>query len=179
MKESLTFNRLGQWDLQKSDDWMVHGDYEDRDFMPKMKGEDRTKALENLKSETQHRTNKNTGKTEYLLHRGVGEQEAWAHDDGDIDDNTSWTPHHHVAHEFSRHYNSTDGAKQHKERTLSAWVPEEHIHAVPAHNIDPNHEFHDKLKSEHEVVVAPHKFNYATPEERKTYHANSEKQKLI
>lgn len=179
MKESLTFNNLGQWDLQKSDDWMVHGDFSDRDFMPKMKGEHRDAALADLKSKTQVRQNKDTGKTEYLLHRGVGEQEAWAHDDNDISDNTSWTPHHHVAHDFSRKYNSSDSRKAHQDRTLSAWVPEEHIHAIPAHNLDPKHDFYDKLKGEHEVVVSPHSFNYATPTERKSFHAKSLRDKLI
>jgi len=179
MTEKLLFNNLGQWDLNKSDDWMVGNDFSDRDSMPKMKGDQRDSALKDLGSKTQSRTNKETGKKEFLLHRGVGEQEGWAHDDNSIDDVTSWTPHHHVAHQFSKQYNSTDSSRVHQDRTISAWIPEDSVHAIPAHNIDKDHDFHYQLKQEHEVVVAPHKFNYASPDERKAAHSASKKSKLI
>jgi hypothetical protein len=179
MAESLTFNNCGQWELHKSEDWMVHSDFEDRDEMPEMKGNSRDAALKDLKAKTKTRMNKETGKAEFLLHRGVGEQEAWAHDDNSIDDVTSWTPHHHIAHEFSRHYNNTDAPSTHKDRTMSAWVPEDQVHSIPIHGMNPYHDFYDKLRTEHEVVVKPHKFSYASNKERDAAHAASVKSKLI
>ena len=179
MREKLTINENGQWLLKSDDlsDWMVHNDFAGRDVAKKMTGDVRDKALKHLSDSTQSRTNKD-GEKEYLLHRGVGEQEAWSHGDNDIDERTSWTPHYHVAHKFSKQYNSTDPSDVHKEHTLSAWVPEKHIASIPMH-AHADEDFSANLYDEHEVVVDPHKFQYADSATRDKYHTESKKKGLL
>lgn len=179
MKEFVVLDSNGQWKLMKSNDWMVHSDYSDRDSMPEMKGNKRASAIEDLASKTKTRKNTETGETEFLLHRGVGEQEAWAHDDNDISDKTSWTPHYHVAHSFARIYNSTDPASKHREFTMSAWVPESKIHSVPIHDLRTDHAFYNTLADEHEVVVKPHSFQYADNKTRNSAYNTAKKNNRI
>jgi hypothetical protein len=179
MKEKVHFNKLSQWDIKKDDeDWMLRNDFAERDTMPKMSGKKRDDAVNDLETKTSHRINPATGEKEFLLHRGIGEQESWAHDEGSISDKTSWSPYHHVAQKFSNKYNSTDSAKVRKDRAVSAWIPSKHIHSIPIHNLKPDTDAYNYLKDEHEVVVSPHKFNYASPKEKAAAQKNKAPKKI-
>lgn len=145
--------------IKREDRWTLGNDSSQRDRIKPASGADRQKHLEHLATQTPTRQNK-AGETEYLLHRGVGEQEHWSHQEHGIEDPTSWTPHTEVAQKFADKYNSTDSREVKNSRMLSAWVPEKHITSIPFHNVSPDDWHYGPLKEEHEVIVKPHKFNY-------------------
>ena len=95
--------------------------------IPKMTGTARVRALSKLTGSTEHRRNPNTGKVEFLLHRGMSNDEA----SQNIANNsasyphktrTSWTPNASVAHRQA-YYEEPRG------KVVSAWIPEEHLHS--------------------------------------------------
>ena len=112
----------------KPREW-IHGhlSQDSRESWPRIEGNARDRALHKLSGMTETKVDKE-GKRTFLLHRGVGQGE---HQNKiDHDTNTakhkgiwSWTPDHAVATGFSN--------DQHMNRTLSAWVHEDDIHAVP------------------------------------------------
>lgn len=158
--EKLLIKSNGQWSIRKyEDDWLLRNDPFERDRIKPVSKEEHNKRLDHLATHTPTRKNE-SGEREFLLHRGVGEQEHWAHQEHGIEDPTSWTPHTAIAQKFADKYNSTDSRAVKNSRAISAWVPEKHITSIPFHNLKPDSWQYGPLKEEHEVVVAPHKFNY-------------------
>jgi hypothetical protein len=149
--ERLNINRYGQWSLEKANklkfdpretwhspagkamaDW-VSDESEPlaaataKAQIPRMEGAARTRALSKLTAATQHRRNPNTGKLEFLLHRGMSTDEADTHiKDGSVahpsGTRTSWTPNAKVAHRQA-YYEEPKG------KVISAWVPEDALHS--------------------------------------------------
>lgn len=162
----------GQWTLRKAKvphamkEWIL-GDVTSRDAIPKMEGDMRGEAVKDLHSKAKSRINPKTNEAEFLLHRGIGEQEDWAHGDKGVQNLTSWTPHYDVAHKFSSHYNKTAPDKVYGS-IKSAWIPESQIHSIPsqygAYDTKGNKGVTpidlSTFKNEHEVIVAPHKFSH-------------------
>lgn len=149
--EKLSINRHGQWSLEKANkpkfdpretwsssagkaiaDWV--SDESDptaasaaKAQIPRMEGPARTRAISKLTASTEHRRNPNTGKLEFLLHRGMSMNEADTHIKGDLaahpaGTRTSWTPNAKVAHRQA-YYEEPRG------QVVSAWVPEDALHS--------------------------------------------------
>lgn len=130
-----------------------------------------SRALHKLHAHTQVRVDPATGNREFLLHRGMGQDEyegtvgPWGHV-GSVPGEqfvkgklaSSWTPHYDQAERFSGQYE--DGGPTKKLPVVSAWIPETRITAVP-NQVDGGGEF----APEHEVIVGPHYSKLATPEE--------------
>lgn len=165
-------------------EWVEHGDPENREMLAERqpdKGET-LRVGNKLAQHTKSRRNPLTGEREFLLHRGVHDQElADAHESGaGYSGASSWTPHFSTALKFSRDYNRDSWpiyeselpdesgrfkAKPHPEiikRVKSAWIPESKIALVPnqfalgvAHS------------DEHEVIVKPFRPQHASLDEIK------------
>lgn len=149
--ERLNINSLGQWSLEKTSkpkfdpretwtssagramaDWVSDESEPSaaaaaKASIPKMEGAARTRALSKLTASTQYRKNPNTGKLEFLLHRGMSTGEASTHIKEDSvahpgETKTSWTPNIKVAHRQA-YYEEPRG------KVVSAWVPEEALHS--------------------------------------------------
>ena len=141
----------------------IHGhlSQDSRESWPKIDGNARTRALHKLAGMTDTMVDPDTNKRYYLLHRGVGpnekskfvnEETNTAHHKGLY----SWTPDHSVATSFSNDPNAN--------HTLSSWVHEDDIHAVPfqtgLHRPSrgggpPSHEgLSRRIKDEREVIIS-------------------------
>lgn len=149
--EKLNINHHGQWSLEKTSkpkfdpretwsspagkamaDWV--SDESDpasasaaKAKIPRMEGPARIRAISKLAASTQYRRNPDTGKLEFLLHRGMSNGEADTHVKDDVvahpaDTKTSWTPNIKVAHRQA-YYEEPRG------KVVSAWVPEDVLHS--------------------------------------------------
>ncbi len=153
----------------------------DRAAVPYMQGPARVRALHTLSAKTAARINPETGRREFLLHRGVSPEEHRFMTErggpGAVDhpaELSSWTPRWSTAKNFAGQY--SEGYREH---VVSAWVPEDAIHSVPKQYGDLDtpsdlYQEEDQVKpkganafgGEHEVVVSPgHHSKLATPEE--------------
>jgi hypothetical protein len=155
--------------------------------IPKMEDGLRVRALNKLSNRTLTRKHPETGKTQYLLFRGIGPKEKQSVLGNSFvrhDDYSSWTPHLRTAKYFETDYSSYGPAQ-----TIAAWIDEDKIHAAPhMYGYLPGPE-KDKHKgsglyvpenetrgknihtSEHEIIVAPHSSDLATQDDIKRYQA--------
>ncbi len=156
--------------------------------IPRMEGGHRLRALNKLSNRTLTRKHPETGKTQYLLFRGVGPNERQSVLDGAFvqhEEHSSWTPHIGTAKGFEMDYHSEEGPA----KTIAAWVDEDKIHAAPhmygnmpglQTDMDDGGKFHtpgnnlpgkNAYSTEHEIVLAPHTSDRATKGDVKRYQA--------
>jgi len=132
-----------------------------REQIMRLEGGHRDRALVDLGAKTKVR--QGSEGREFLLHRGMSQDEFRDHREGNFGQKTSWTPDPRVANEFS----GTPG----RDTVASAWIPEEHIHHVPlqigSHKEDTKHPTPPAHRDEHEIIVNPHVLNWADESEIK------------
>lgn len=186
--EEIKTNSLGQWRLVKSakpkfdprSEWTSSGgqarsswvsdatDPEEarqaKASIPKMEGPARIRAISKLTAATQHRRNPNTGKLEFLLHRGMSTGEAGAnvkqsntqYPEGT---QTSWTPKLEIAHRQA-YYEEPRG------KVVSAWVPEDALHSSMRQYSGPTSRMRALTSKEDEWIVnhlsTPHELHQIT-----------------
>jgi ADP-ribose pyrophosphatase YjhB (NUDIX family)/predicted GNAT family acetyltransferase len=109
----------------------------DRQNIPEMQGAMRARGLQRLHAATQTRRNPETGEREFLLHRGMHEDEFNTYSkDGHIDYSgkiSSWTPKEKIAQNFGSEANWPTKGDEYKpeNKHVSIWAPESAIHHVP------------------------------------------------
>jgi hypothetical protein len=108
----------------------------------------------------------NKGEREFLLYRGMSEDEYLDHKRGDVDNHTSWTPKLSSAAMFSSSYGR-------KHKIMSAWIPESQMHHFPF-MLSHDPEIKSDFRNEMEVVIKPHKVNMDS--QYSMYDANNEKE---
>ncbi len=174
--EYLKTNKLGQWELIKSErprfdprsewsspsgedrsTWLSdtsspHEAEQAKQRIPRMEGEARNRALSKLTGSTEHRRNPASGKVEFLLHRGMstGEAEKTTKDGNSLyshGSRTSWTPNLDVAHRQA-FYEEPRG------KVVSAWVPEEALHTSMRQFSGPTSEIKALTRKEDEWIVS-------------------------
>lgn len=133
------------------------GDWQDREALAEYKMHPNAfkRAMIDLSAKTDSRINEH-GEREYLLHRGMSEDEFKSRiEDNNLGTHSSWTPDKDIAQEFAHEYDNS---------AMSSWVPESKIHYVPNNIGDttgtkniPTKPYH---KREHEIIVKPHDFKY-------------------
>ena len=143
----------------KPREW-IHGhlSQDSRASWPRIDGNARQRALHKLSGMTEVKKDPETGKRSFLLHRGVspGEKNKYVNEETNTTSHkgiTSWTPDHSVATQFSNDPNAN--------HTLSTWVHEDDIHAVPfqtgTHYFQGKKHSHEglsrRLKDEKEILV--------------------------
>jgi hypothetical protein len=128
----------------------------------------RQRALHRLSAATKVRRTPG-GKREFLLHRGMSEDEFRGNRQGNRivhpDGHSSWTPNYDIAHQFKKIYSDDDGDlgdEPMKGGVVSAWVHEAHIKFVPNQYAadsgganDPKDFKQGPYHKEHEVIVGP------------------------
>jgi hypothetical protein len=158
-----------------------------RRAIPKMVDGLRMRALNRLANQTLTRKNPETGKTQYLLFRGVNQAEKKG-TVGDKyvrhDDHSSWTPSIIAAGGFEHDYKSSKGPGH----TIAAWIDEDRIHASPRmyghvpvpkqnpYNVgvrvtEDSERGKNRFSGDHEIIVAPHISSKATDEDLRRYHS--------
>jgi hypothetical protein len=123
---------VGKWAQAGYDD--NHHD-STRQQIPEMTGPMRARGLQKLHAHTETRRNPTSGEREFLLHRGMREEEHGAHVSGSAISYpgiNSWSAKHSVAENFGREsdWPTKDGYKP-ENQLVSAWIPESKIHHVP------------------------------------------------
>lgn len=156
-----------------------------REELPEMGSGTKHRALNKLSSKTLTRRHPQTGERQFLLFRGIGQDENHTVYPKHIHntESSSWTPHLHVAKGFES--DRTDDYNEGK--TIAAWVNEGDIHLSPTMygnipdlkmDMDDGAKFYvpDKRKAgqnefalEHEIVVRPHKSMRATKADVQRY----------
>ncbi len=157
--------------------WTSGASPQARNSLPPMEGAAREKALHKLSGKTKVRVGEDGGR-QYLLHRGMSKDESRNCVNGcstfgkgtiNHDQHSSWTPNKKIASHFG---------KEHGGGTVSAWIPESHIHNIPsiygATSFPGDSESFvgpQSHRDEHEVVVKPgHNSKLATIDESSTPH---------
>jgi hypothetical protein len=139
-------------DHKATENWTSEGDDQDaRSNVPEMHANAKVRALHKMTGMTQVRKHPKTGERMFLLHRGMGNSEFVQNHQAGVSNYapgtlTSWTPKYSVAKDFSGDHK--EGAKQ---RVVSAWIPESHIHNVPNQTMIPDE--NAQFRNEHEVIV--------------------------
>jgi 8-oxo-dGTP pyrophosphatase MutT (NUDIX family) len=184
---------VANWQAASDDKW-TDANRPTRETIPRMEGPARVRGLHRMTGMTQVKMGPD-GKRSYLMHRAMSPTEA-AGTVGDThvkhDTRTSWSPKsgpalgelYHVVQHFAKEYGGL---------TVSAWVPEDKIHAMlpmwgrtHPHAVEQdqwtreNTSFDGNVKTRGpgyqarhwEVIVDPHKSALATPEEQATAFAN-------
>lgn len=176
-------DKLPKKDAMKLEAWQQKNLPEMR-IAPPMHPNAHKRALHKLSGSTKVQQNPFTGEKEYLLHRGVGEEEydkatspssithadvkTGAESPSDFVNHselTSWTPKYGIAKEFAKDYAVSNNTNTYP-RVLSAWVPESAIGMVPNQygSMSPSHPDQNWMHKEHEVIVKPnHNSFLATP----------------
>lgn len=139
----------------RAQNWVVSENQVTREhFVPKHEGPIKFRALNKLSNYTKSRKNPETGELEFLLHRGMHENELERHENKIVTNKTSWTPHLGVAADFAKDYSDVGAEPTH---VVSAWIPAKHMHSFPfMMGYDPHIQGY---KNESEVIVDPHKIN--------------------
>lgn len=149
------YNPENDHNTKNSQGWVIGEEQHERDLMPRMEGAARFRGLNKIRGATQTRINPATKEREYLLHRGMGDNEKHDPEPG----RTSWTPNYRTAIDFASKYGMGDGDEPSfsDSHVVSSWVPESKIHAFPF--MHGNTEKMRKFRDEFEVVVNPHQLN--------------------
>lgn len=132
------------------ENWIDGTSESGRDKIPKMSDFGLQRGTHKLHGQTQVRMNKESGEREFLLHRGMSQNELNNHaSDGKYSNNgtSSWSPKLRTAHQFAT---DTYQGGHH----VSAWIPESQIHHIPRQTY--NHGGHNKTAPrvyEYEVIV--------------------------
>lgn len=158
--------RVGRWTNAGYD--VPHED-EDRQMIPRLEGNARARALHKLTGMTQSRRNPQTGEREFLLHRGMREEEHGKHVKGTAATYpkvTTWSASQDVAHQFGSEANWPTREGEHKPNLhlVSAWVPESKVHHLPMMLGRLGGELEDhgpgkfQRREEHEVLTSPGQF---------------------
>jgi predicted GNAT family acetyltransferase len=143
--------------------WIKDGVAGARERLPEHTGPIKDRALNKIMAQTKTRKN-NKGEREFLLYRGMSEDEYLDHKRGDVDNHTSWTPKLSSASMF------TSGGRH---KIMSAWIPESQMHHFPfmlAHDSEIKSDFRNEM----EVVIKPHKVNMDS--QYSMYDADKEKE---
>lgn len=133
--------------------WQQNDGQEYREEMPEMDPHAKMRALNKLSAKTKVRKNPKTGKREFLLHRGMGQDEYRASRPNkkviSNPERTSWTPYPKEAKEFAGKYSGPH---------VSAWIGEDNIFHIPSAygTMDAENPDHNQYLGEFEVVVNPH-----------------------
>lgn len=184
---------VANWQAASDDKW-TDANRPTRDNIPRMEGPARVRGLHRMTGMTQVKMGPD-GKRSYLMHRAMSPTEAVG-TVGDThvkhDTRTSWSPKsgpapgelYHVVQHFAKEYGGP---------TVSAWVPEDKIHAMlpmwgrtHPHAVEldqwtrENTSFDGNVKTRGpgyqarhwEVIVDPHESALATPEEQAAAFAN-------
>lgn len=162
-----------------TENWtMGHGDVS-REEVPRMEGNDRTRAIHRLHSLTPSRRNPDTGEREFLLHRGQTAADA-ANQDIGHQGKASFTPIPKKAADFAKqgvidldnnnfeHLDEDHPFLSKFGNVYSAWVPESKIHSIPNQWGSDVYENPNEAKGlpgrqfrydEHEVIIDTHGLN--------------------
>jgi len=147
----------GTYGGEMRDRWAHHHDAEAKSKIPRMEGAARTRALSKLAGSTEYRRNPHTNEVEFLMHRGINEDELKNNHSVDKgitryhnESKNGWTPKLNVAHDFGV-YGDWDNKKGH---VVSAWVPESQLHTSFRQYGSDSPSEHDMLRDEDEWLVS-------------------------
>lgn len=122
------------------------------------------RGLNKLMSMTQTRINPETKEREFLLHRGMfnDEYKNSINENSIISSNkTSWMPDLESAHKYKNSNYATSGRfpRQGHGKVVSAWIKESDIHHIPKMYgaVGEEAQGHNEYQEENEVIVKPHK----------------------
>jgi len=104
-----------------------------RENIPEMTSAERARALHKLSARAHTRLDPETGKREFLLHRGMSGSENMSAVKGDHVNHatkSSWTPSLRLAHNFAA-YDYGEHSGDAVPGVVSAWIPESKVHFFP------------------------------------------------
>jgi GNAT superfamily N-acetyltransferase len=132
-----------------TENWVENANRVARPMIPKATSKAKQRFFQKLHSQTEVRKHPKTGERMFLMHRGGSVDESTGGLHGS--ETTSWTPNIGIAREFASGPDS---------KLFSAWIPEKAV--VNYVNNAVETESQPRLWYEHEYIVAPHDFIYAT-----------------